>query len=150
MDPLSATASVIAVIQMSEKVGSAAYRYVKGAKNAKSDIESLLDEIGGLKTFLENTQTLLESPQGSKLETSQDLNARLKKLLCELRRINQDLEEKLAAKKNKILPAAFLKWPFESSKIQEIVQKLAKFRGDIEACLQIDQTYVRSYCPATD
>ena len=45
MDGLSAAASVIAVIQISEEVVSRSSRYYKAVKNAKSDIENLLREL---------------------------------------------------------------------------------------------------------
>jgi hypothetical protein len=47
MDPLSVTASVIAVIQLTGSVISAVYNYRKGAKNAPEDAAKIIQDLTG-------------------------------------------------------------------------------------------------------
>src|SRR5271155_3010464 len=53
MDPLSITASIIGVIQLTSAVISAAYNYRNGVKNAPEDAVKIIDDLTGLSQILE-------------------------------------------------------------------------------------------------
>jgi hypothetical protein len=146
MDGLSAAASVIAVIQISEDVVSLCSRYLKAVKNAKSDIVRLQGELSSLKPVLEGAQKLLDGPSGTRLETSRLLHG-LRGCYSQL----EDLETKLKGngKKMRYCRLRALKWPFESKKVDDIIQTLSKFRDTLSASLNIDQTYVADSSLAT-
>jgi hypothetical protein len=63
MDPLSAAASIIAVIQISEQVVTVCLQYYRTARAAKTDILQIVNVVGGLKTTLENLKLVLDSAQ---------------------------------------------------------------------------------------
>jgi hypothetical protein len=95
MDGLSAAASVIAVIQISEEVVSRSSRYYKAVKHTKADIEDLFRELSGLKTVVERVQQLLEGPKATRLRTSQPLYDGLKDCNLKLQELLKKLKEKL-------------------------------------------------------
>jgi hypothetical protein len=147
MDGLSAAASVIAVIQISEDVVSLCSQYLKAVKNAKSDIVRLQAELSSLKPVLEGAQKILDGPSGARLETSQPLLNGLRGCYFQLK----DLETKLKGngKRMRYSGLRALKWPFESKKVDNAIQTLGKFRDTLSASLNIDQTYVADSSLAT-
>lgn len=59
---LAFTASVIAVIQISEQVVSACYQYFRSAKDAKQEILDVINVVGSLKTTSDNLRLLANDP----------------------------------------------------------------------------------------
>ncbi len=59
-EALGLTASIIAVVQISEQVISACYQYYSNVKDAKEDILDVINVIGGLKTTLDSLRILLD------------------------------------------------------------------------------------------
>jgi hypothetical protein len=153
MDGLSAAASVIAVIQISEDVVSLCSQYLKAVKNAKSDIVRLRDELGSLKSVLEGAQKLLEGPNASRLETSRPLLDGLKGCYSQLEDLETKLKDHLKpedkGKGMRLFGLRALKWPFQSKKVDDVIQNLNKFRDILSASLNIDQTYVADSSLAT-
>jgi hypothetical protein len=147
MDGLSAAASVIAIIQISEDVLLLCSQYLKAVKNAKSDIVRLQDELSSLKLVLEGAQKLLRGPNAARLETSQPLLNGLRCCYSQLK----DVETKLKGdgKIMRYCRLRALKWPFESKKVDNAIQTLRKFRDTASASLNIDQTYVADSSQAT-
>ena len=150
MDGLSAAASIIAVVQISEEVVSRSSRYYKAVKNAKSDIDSLLKELSGLKTVIERVQQLLKGPNGARLWTSQPLHDGLEGCSLKLQELEKKLKEKLnPGMDGKIMSRIgfrALKWPFEREEVDSIIQTIKQYRDMLYDSLNVDRTYVmRSY-----
>jgi hypothetical protein len=147
MDGLSAAASVIAVIQISEHVVLLCSRYLQAVKNAKSDIERLHGELSHLRAVLEGARKLLQGPNMARLETSRLLDDGLRGCYSHL----QDLETKLKGTRKgmRFFGRRALKWPFESKEVGTVIQTLNKFRDTLSASLNIDQTYVACSSLAT-
>lgn len=61
MDPLSITASLIAILQISGTIISSCCYYRASVKHALSDLEKLIDETIALRTVLEQLLALLHS-----------------------------------------------------------------------------------------
>ena len=145
MDGLSAAASVIAVIQISERVASLCSQYFTVVKNAKSDIERLQGELHGLKTILEGAQHILEGPNGARLETSQRLRDGLGGCFSQLNNLENKLKEKLNLGKTGKAMSRFgfraLKWPFEKE-VDDIVQNLKEYRDTFSSAFGVDTAYV--------
>jgi hypothetical protein len=153
MDGLSAAASVIAVIQISEDVVSLCSQYLKAVKNAKSDIVRLQGELSNLKTVLEGAQKLLEGPNAVRLETSRLLLDGLRGCYSQLEDLGTKLKDHLITKHKgkgmRLFGLRALKWPFESKKVDNVIQTLSKFRDTLSASLNIDQMYVADSSLAT-
>ncbi|KAF3385972.1 Ankyrin repeat and KH domain-containing protein 1 [Talaromyces pinophilus] len=60
MDPLSISASIIAVIQITTVVSTHCMQYVKSAKNVEGEAMILVREVGGLKIVLETLKRTLD------------------------------------------------------------------------------------------
>lgn len=143
MDGLSAAGSVIAVIQISDRVVSLCSQYLKAVRKAKRDIKRLQGELGRLKTVLEGAQQILEGPNGARLQTSHRLHDGLDGCSLQL----SELEEKLnLGKMGKMMShLRALKWPFEKEEVDDNIQILKGYRDALSAALDIDTAYVM-YC----
>ncbi|GAB1320797.1 NACHT domain-containing protein [Madurella fahalii] len=144
MDGLSAAASVIAVVQLLDRIVTLCYQYGKAVKNARSDIERLSGELDSLKTILGDTEKLLQGPNRARLETSQAFCDTLQECLSQLGDWENKLVKKLGTGKRTKLKARLglldLKWPFESGDVDHIIQIQNKFRDTLSVALNIDQT----------
>ena len=118
---MEVVASITAVLQLSQAVLGACYRYVGKVKDAKSDIERVICQIGYLTTILGDLNGL--APESESIDTTT-----LKGLVGDhgpLAVCKQSLEE-LKAK----LPSGpvglrqKLQWPFESKGINEIMDRI--------------------------
>ena len=65
-DPLSATASIMAVIQISGAVLLACYQYIGAVHDAPADIHRVISEVGSLKVVLIDLKTMAKD-SGSEL-----------------------------------------------------------------------------------
>src|ERR1700753_3647942 len=117
MDGLSAAASVIAIIQITESAVSLCSRYFKAVKNAKHDIELLQEELGSLITILKAAQRVLEGPNGGRLPTSHRLRDGLSGCISKVSELENKLKEKLDPGKTGKAMSRFgfraLKWPLD-------------------------------------
>ena len=148
MDGLGSAASVIAVIDLSAKVASLCFQYSTAVKNAKSDIERLRRELDRLKTTLEGTRQLLDSPNGARLQTSQRLQDGLRGCSSPLTELETRLVKKLNSGTTRMMSQfgiRALKWPFESKDVNRIMTTLERCRDTLSAALTIDQTYAIAF-----
>ena len=154
MDGLSAAASIIAVIQISEDVALLCSKYLKAVKNSKSDIERLQGELTNLKPVLEGAQKLLEGPNAARLETSRPLLDGLRGCYSQLKNLETNLKGHLKpegkGKGMRHFGLRALRWPTKSKKVDMVIQTLSKFRDTLSVSLNIDQTYVADSSLATD
>ncbi|KAJ4311649.1 hypothetical protein N0V84_010328 [Fusarium piperis] len=142
MEGLGVAANVIAVIDLSAKVTSACYAYLKAVKNAKTDIERLQGELKNLDVVLRGAERLVKGPESSKLQTMEQLKAALLEASSQLQKLMTRLEDK-RGKGHKVmshLGIRALKWPFESSEVDSIIQGIERNRNSISVALVIDNT----------
>ena len=126
MDPISAAASIIAVLQLSEAVLSSCYRFVGKVKDAASDVDRVIHQIGYLTTILLDLKNLAEL-HGTSPDASASSNS-LKILIGEhgpLAVCAHSLEElKSRLPNGPVGLRQKLQWPFESKKINEIMGRV--------------------------
>ena len=122
MDPLSITASVIALLTVSEAILSSCYRFVGKVKDAESEVDTVIRQVGSLTVILEDLSRACEEDEG----TSKRLEAlggdagslaRLGKCLDELR-------GRLAAAAGPMNFRRKLQWPLDSKKVRDILDKI--------------------------
>ncbi|KAK9784357.1 putative NACHT domain-containing protein [Seiridium cardinale] len=118
MDPLSTTASIIAVIQLSTEV----VQYISTAKGAFKERRRLRDEIQACGDVLQQIRDEYdESEEGvawsEKIKTLEARDAPLNRLHAILSTLNSKLQSNSAASK----ALAALKWPFQEKEIDRIV-----------------------------
>ncbi len=149
MDPLSITASVVAILQLSNTVYTAAKEYYTGVKDAPKEIERLLDE---LKTFndilksLRDTATRAErngkdealhetSHKGTYLPSVTKLlepDAALRLCFAEM----QQFMDRVTTQKSKMKKA--LKWPFQKEEIYQTIGRLQKLQSLLKFAIATD------------
>ena len=142
MDPLSTTASVIAVIQLTSSTFSLCRDYCLAVKHARQDIQKLRDEILSLEEVLIRVQDLETEP--NKLPILQSLG-KADGPLDRCRKELSALEHKLDIKEGtRRLGLRTLKWPFSSKEVDSTVQSLYRHKSTFNIALTADNMYVIS------
>ncbi|KAF4470527.1 Kinesin light chain [Fusarium albosuccineum] len=133
-------ASIIAIVELSAKVGSLCLKYSSGVRNATRDIAILQNAVKDLGMTFQGAQRLLEQSDSQELSTSQELRQSLVECQTELEQLKERLAPGTTRKAMSRFGFRALKWPFDSKDIQEIVTRLERHQRNIASALQIDQT----------
>ena len=148
MDPLSLTASLIAVLQISGTIISALYEYRTCVKDASKDAARVTQELNGLRSVLESILQAVEKEQArpnssglSRLSTFEALTQRN----SELERCREDLEsisKKLGADRDvsswKTVGRSLV-WPFKTKEIDKLLQGVQRAKSTMNFALSTDQ-----------
>ncbi|KAL8299114.1 hypothetical protein RB593_009143 [Gaeumannomyces tritici] len=144
MEALGTAASAVAVVELAAKVVALCLQYSRDVKRAKDDIDRFRQQTETLKTIAEGAQRLLQSPDGSRFETAQNLRSALANARSQLDPIHIRLEEKLKNGRThramRRMGLRALVWPFESKDVEKIISDFRQERDAISAALQVDQT----------
>ncbi|KAL4964462.1 uncharacterized protein BDV14DRAFT_190324 [Aspergillus stella-maris] len=146
MEPLSCTASVIAIIQLTGSIATICGGYIKEVKDAREDITSLQQGITSLLEIVKKLEELVQSQDGRELSTSQILindTASCMSVLTLLReKINPENTRKSTKAMRKFGLQA-LKWPLKRAKLERTLQDLERYKSSFTLVLQVDQTSKR-------
>jgi hypothetical protein len=133
-------ASALAVAELSAKIILQCFEYSRAVKHAKDDVERVLKEVRNWEAVMKEIKDLLDSPQGTRLRTSQKLCDSLEGGRSRL----EGLLDKLIPGKTRQTITRFgfraLKWPFNSKEIEKILQDLSRCMQPVTTALQLDQT----------
>jgi len=140
MDGFSTTASVIAVIELSAKVGSLCAQYCTAVKNAKTDITRLRCKVESLNSIVKDCRDLLDGQHGSKLESSRRLRHALNECSSNLEKLKNKLEPLSGHKTMSRLGIRALRWPFNSGEVDRIILELHESKDEVALAMQVDQT----------
>lgn len=138
-DPLSITASIIAVIQITGKVISLCYDYRASLKNAPKEIKQLTDEIVSLRDILEHVLKLVEaedeaSTQLSVLKVLTKADGLLLKCRTEMTALDNDLKPATGIRG----AVRSLKWPFAKAETEKRVERLGWLKSSLTLALATD------------
>jgi len=153
MDPLSITASLIAVLQISGTVISALYEYRTGVKSASKDAARIITELNSLRSILESLLQAVEkedsnasfnSDGGSRLANFQALtqeNGELKRCQADLEAVSMKLDGDEAGSLSgwKKMRRALV-WPFKEKDVEKMLQSVQKAKSTMQFALSADQT----------
>ena len=141
MDPLSVTAGIIAVVQISGAVISLCYEYRTGAKDAAKEAIRITEELKSLQDVLERLLKLaeIEIARGtSRLQTLQPL--------LEPGGILPRCQDDLTALQLKLAPDTGvkmlmrkLKWPLTEKEVKKAIEDIARTKETISFALITDQ-----------
>ncbi|VUC21069.1 unnamed protein product [Clonostachys rosea] len=140
MEVLGVAANVIAVVDLSVKVGSLCTQYARQVKNAAANIQRLQNEVHNLKRVTGALQDLLNGPNGDRLGTSRSLKAHLDDSRLLLKRLELDLTPRSTRKLMGKIGLQSLKWPFRSSEVDGLVKEFSRYVEAIDHTLQVEQT----------
>lgn len=139
---VAATASVIALMQLTERVVKLAKFYLDALEDCPRDIRIILVEVSTLKALLENVEFLMKQNDSSEALTVQlcgDIGpiAECRRLLIDLERLlPSDAESTTNNKRQKVLGVASrLAWPLKESKARKLLQEIARQKESIALAL---------------
>ncbi|UKZ48460.1 hypothetical protein TrVGV298_002685 [Trichoderma virens] len=149
-EALGLVSSIIAVVDLFAKVGVLCSAYCSGLKNAPQDIRHILNEADRFTATLSDLKKLLESPNGAKLNSSQNVRRSVADCRLQLKDLITKLEQGTSLQKitspqkitwlHKITWLERISWPLKKGEVDGILHKLQKYRMAIVLDLQADQT----------
>lgn len=148
MDPFSLAASVITVIQLSERVISLCKWYVTSMKGAPKDLRTIMMEAGSVKSVLTNLEFFmstwatsdmldilrgLEGPEGP-IEGCRKALVALEKMFPSGVACNTTDTKRRAT----TISYAKLAWPFKEEKARKILGDIVRYKATISLALTTD------------
>ena len=146
--PLSITASIIAVVQITSKVISIYYDYRCGLKNVPKGLQQLTDEIVSLRDVLKRLMKVVgEAPPGKSTFLATEQLTKNYGPLAQRRMEMEELEKKLKPAKGFMALDQMLKWPLRESDVTKRLAKLNRFKSTLIVSLtaNVGGTYHRTW-----
>jgi hypothetical protein len=142
MAGIGEAASIIAVVDLSAKVGSLCLRYYREVAGARESIASLQRELVGLQDVLKRLETLLRRPDSASLTARPDISRALDDCQDQLNKLHKRLNLGKTQKAFSRFGVRALRWPFESKEAEKIIANLERCKQTISLAFQVDQTFV--------
>ncbi|KAL3454253.1 hypothetical protein BJX65DRAFT_85801 [Aspergillus insuetus] len=150
MENPNLAADAIAATNLSVRVTSLCLEYSKNGKNTNDndDIDRLHQTATNLKTVSENLTKLLNGPNSSCLESSQELIIAIEDSLSMLQRIEQELSPGITRRALSRAGFRALKWPLTSNDVERTAQDLKRCTQAMSLALQVPVT--QTHVPYAD
>ena len=130
---LAVAASVIAVIQISEQVITACIQYYRTAKDAKADIQAVINVVGGLKTTLENLKMILDETEEDELPHLKSLDKPLEACCGAIDRLAQKLgvnvDRNTDTEKLKFTFTKRIMWPWKEKEVNKVLETIERHKS---------------------
>jgi hypothetical protein len=142
MDPLSVTASLIAVVEISCKVISLCYEYRNAVKDAPLDIARAQSEVTSIRVIVEHLLDLINinGDDSSELLPSLRATARpgmpLMQCLDELKLLNTRLKPQKGWRARRDL----IIWPLKKDELNQSLNVISNAKGTLQLALAADNT----------
>lgn len=138
-DPLSITASIIAIIQLS----SAVVEYINGARGATKERKRLRDEVRACEFILQHLKDDADDTEEGKawsetIKTLEGTDAPLGRLWVALSVLKAKLEPQTGLEK----ALTSLKWPFNEKEVEKIISAIEREKTLLQLALTNDCRYV--------
>ena len=142
-EALGTASSIIAVVQISEQIISACYRYYKTAKDAKRDIIDVINIVGGLKTTLDNLRILAENTENSRLPLlNSTIDGSLKACKDALQKLAKKLgvDDAAGVEEGNVVVELGKKlvWPWKEKEVGKILEIIEKHKANFILALSGD------------
>ncbi|KAG5756927.1 hypothetical protein H9Q70_000467 [Fusarium xylarioides] len=140
-DPLSLAASIAGLISLADLVFKTTYKFVRAAKDAKDEIQSLLDEINNLASVLRRLEGLTSDLEDEGQSFDPTLrNHCLNQCYKTFNRIEFRVKKASESFKKSKFDGIVrqLKWPFSSSETKELLAELSRHKQTISVALLAD------------
>ncbi|KAH7127356.1 hypothetical protein EDB81DRAFT_697528 [Dactylonectria macrodidyma] len=142
MEAVGGAASIITIVELSAKLVKVLFQYSKDVKNARKDIERLRQEVIRLRDTANNFNKLLQGPNRSKLQATEALRDALTHSQARLETLLDKLSTARLRGKHRRSGLRALKWPFQSSDVENLIKQFSQDRETTSFALQIDNTTV--------
>ena len=145
MEVVAAVSSVVALVQLTDRIVTLCGKYASGIKNAPADIQGLSNEVTALRSVLKRVDELNNSSAGS-VHTSISDTHELEKRIKDCETILSEIERKLnpGQRQSMIrrLGRRTLKWPFEAEEVAKLMHSLESHKSALLIILHTDIRYV--------
>lgn len=145
MDPLSITSSIIAMIQISDRIVSACKHYITTAKDAPRDLRTIVIEVGSVKSVLEVLESLTQGHGDASLilDSLKEPIQHCKESLAALDSLFPAAQRELAnAKRMTTLSSlATLAWPLKEGKARKALQDIGRHKITMSLALTTETLY---------
>ncbi|KAI4161904.1 MAG: hypothetical protein LQ342_004470 [Letrouitia transgressa] len=136
-DPLSISASIVALVGLADEVFSRTYKYVKAVKSASKDILTLSSEIRALYGILSSLRLVVDQLEGDWTTRAYHLHS------CHetLDQMNGILaRDDITALQGQGLETVKrkLRWPFTKSEVKELLSKIEQHKITLGLALSVD------------
>ena len=141
MDGLSAAASVIAVLQIAQSIGSLLRDMYRNVRHARPQIENLYDSIISLEAIVKGLDGLVRRRGMGMINAAllEDAQGPLKRALCELQIVKKKLDIRAVGDSlfGKMKPSfkesvkRSFHWPFAKEEVLAIVEKLENYKSSL-------------------
>jgi len=142
MDPLSLTASIITVIELSGAVVRICYNFRKSVKGASGEAAKITKELNALHNVLEQLLEFAESEERAGTSRLSSLSS-LTKLDGPLARCQGESEilgQKLKPETGLKQIGNALSWPFKEGEVRKALEGLGSIKASLQLALIIDNT----------
>jgi Fungal N-terminal domain of STAND proteins len=134
MEAVGFVASVAQLADLAVKVFGDLHRYYHGVKNAPVRAKELREELGGILRVVETLKDVL-SDTPSKIGISSET---LVGVVDQFTETLLDMEKQVDAERAKGIRR--MKWPFNEHEIQEVIDKIERFKNTFNLALNLEQT----------
>jgi hypothetical protein len=148
-DPLALGASVIAVIQISDRIIGLTKHYIEAAQDAPRDLHVIRIEASTLKAIFESMKLLLDSGYSfssslRKLSEKDGAIEGCRRSVSELESLLEPLPHPTSDGKRRKVQATLssLAWPLKESKAIKLLDEILQYKKTIALSLSTEQTYV--------
>lgn len=140
MEPVSAVASIIGIIQLASKVTTLGYGYIGSVKRASEDVEKLMAEILSLSNVLVALKEFMDHQisSGSESKALQTLDGALRGCTLELERLELNLKSLTGMRKRLRRMVGSLQWPFKESETLQIMTHIERHKNIFILALSTD------------
>lgn len=138
MDPVSAAASVIGVVQLAATIAKLCGAYIGKVKDAKQDILRLRDEFNALLNILTTLHDFMSGPDSAESIVHDELLANIARCFTTLSGFEKklDLKTTQSAIRRKL---HLLKWPLEQEEVDRVIEQIERYKAMFSLSLLIDQ-----------
>ena len=141
MAGIGEAASVVALIQISEKVFDLCRKYLTEVKDARKDIQRLRDEATSLQDVLVDLKDLVDSPNTTKLPVLDRLNqvdGPVQQCQEQLKELVSRLEPREGPNRMRKFGMRALKWPFSSKDVDKVIATIKRHKDNFNLALNMD------------
>lgn len=153
MDPLSVTASAIAIIQLTSALVKGTRTFFQSVRNAPKEVSELVDELTIFGAILERLKSTSQKADEARLHASANGAVKVSQKDARLPMLHKMIkadgpldicyaemvafEEKLAKDPSRIRKS--LKWPFRKDEVVAVVLRLRNLRSLLHTAIASDQ-----------
>ena len=140
---MDVAASVITLIHITGQVFDLCWTYYSDAKDARTEIQQLRDEMTSLQVLLNKVKDLVDVPNStsfSNLSLLDQPNGPLQQCLVELLKLVAKLNSGQENEKMRKFGLGALKWPFGKKEVDKVISAIERHKAMFNLALAADQT----------